>query len=140
MGHRPTLEGLRQRHRLAAEEIGQDRAAVREVAFRHGVQEARCVLRDFGREALRDVSFDDLLPSGRDEWDRLAEGLADDSGHLAEAERLVRVEVVALVAMARVGQQLGVRLGEIGDGGIGRLAFGAERMQGSEQELFEIVR
>jgi hypothetical protein len=42
--------------------------------------------------------------------------------------------------MARVGQQLGVRLGEIGDGGIGRLAFGAERMQGSEQELFEIVR
>jgi hypothetical protein len=81
-----------------------------------------------------------FLARGRDERDRLAQGLANDSGHFTKAERLVRVEIVALVAMARVGQQLGVRLGEIGDGGIGRLAFGAERMQGSEQELFEIVR
>jgi hypothetical protein len=66
-------------------------------------------------ETYRSMTF---LARGRDERDRLAEGLADDSGHLAEAERLVRVEIVALVAMARVGQQLGVRLGEIGDGGI----------------------
>ena len=48
---------------------------------------------------------------------------------------LFRVEIVAPVAMARVGQQLGVRLGEIGDGGVGRLAFGAERMHAANRQV-----
>ena len=106
---------VQQRHRHATEDIGRGRAAVREVAFSHGVQEARGVLRSLRRDTLGDLPLDDLPRA----WSRrLAQGLANDSGHFTKAERLVRVEIVALVAMARVGQQLGVRLGEIGDRGI----------------------